>query len=462
MKKDVNIKGKEYWRSLDQLAETPEFQEFLHREFPENASEMISPVSRRKFLTLMGASIAFAGLAGCRRPVEKIVPYVIAPENIVPGIPMHYATTMPFGLNSYGLVVENHEGRPTKIEGNKKHPSSLGSSNAFIQSEMLNLYDPDRSQSVRMKGVEKEWTEFVAFWREMYPAFLATGGKGLAIVSGAFSSPSIYGLYEKFIQKFPEAEWAVYEPVSDENIFNGIRMASGKTVRPVYHFERAKVILSLDADFLLMENESIKANKGFAAGRRVESEKDGMNRLYVAESVFTVTGGMADHRLRLQSSLIPAFTMAVAEELNRLGLKIDLPFAGAADITRKFDRKWINALAKDLLKNNKQSLIVAGRRQPAIVHSIVYALNYALGSAGNAVTYHELKDASVPSFESFKRVTDKVTAGEIDALIVFGGNPVFDAPSDFDFKSLLKKVKHSVHLSTHVDETSEMTEWHIP
>ncbi len=462
MKKNVNVKGKEYWRSLDQLAETPEFQEFLHREFPENVSEMISPVSRRKFLTLMGASIAFAGLAGCRRPVEKIVPYVIAPENIVPGIPMHYATTMPFGLDSYGLVVENHEGRPTKIEGNKKHPSSLGSSNAFIQSEMLNLYDPDRSQSVRLKGVEKDWTEFVTFWREIYPAFLESGGEGLAVVSGAFSSPSLYRMFEKFNKEFPKADWSVYEPVSDENIYSGIKIASGKTVRPVYHFDKAKVILSLDADFLLMENESIKANKGFAAGRRVESEKDNMNRLYVAESVFTVTGGMADHRLRLESSMIPAFIMAVAEELSRLGLPIDLPFVDIKDTHRKFDRKWINELAKDLLKNDRQSLIVAGRRQPAIVHSIIYALNHAMGNAGNTVTYHELKDLLIPSLESFKRVADKVNAGDIDTLIILGGNPVFDAPSDFDFKSLLKKVKHSVHLSMHVDETSEMTEWHIP
>jgi len=284
MKKEIDLTGKEYWRSLGQLADTPEFQDFLHKEFQENVSEMDSKLSRRKFLTLMGASLAFAGLAGCRKPVGKIIPYVIAPENIVPGIPQYYASTMPMGLNNYGIVLESHEGRPTKIEGNDKHPSSFGKTNAVVQAAIIGLYDPDRSKKVMNMDEEKTWKAFLSFWKKQQKTLVSTNGEGLAVLTESTSSPTFNRLYEKFIKKYPKAKWYVYNPVSDENIYKGLELATGKPYQPVYNYEKAKIILSLDSDFLLTENEDIKANLGFAAGRNISSEKGEMNRLYVVES----------------------------------------------------------------------------------------------------------------------------------------------------------------------------------
>ncbi len=319
MKNELEFNGKDYWRSLDQLADTPEFNKFLEREFPEDAAEIKGGLSRRKFLAIMGASMAFAGLAGCRKPVEKIMPYVKAPENIIPGVPQYFATTMPFGLSAYGLVVESHEGRPTKIEGNAKHPATKGKSNSMIQASILGLYDPDRSQHVRENGATKNWPAFTAFWGEQYAKLLGSKGKGMAVLSESFSSPALFRLYKEFRQKFTQASWHTYEAISDENIFNGIKLASGKDYRPIYNYEKAKVIVSLDADFLQTESENITANAGFAAGRRVKSENDSMNRLYVIESNFSLTGGMADHRMRLQSRKIPIFVITLAKELQRQG-----------------------------------------------------------------------------------------------------------------------------------------------
>jgi len=358
MKSDRTLQGKEYWRSLDQLAETSEFKDFLHREFPENASEMINPFTRRKFLSLMGASIAFAGLAGCRRPVEKIVPYVTAPENIVPGNSLNYATAMPFGLNSYGLVVESHVGRPTKIEGNLRHPVTAGKSNRLIQAEILNLYDPDRSKSVLKKGAGSNWEAFVSFWKGQLKSYEKTKGEGLVVFSRSFSSPSVYRLYDEFLKKFPKASWLAYESVSDANIYKGMEVAFGRSLQPEYLFDQAQVVLSLDSDFLLSETDDLRATRGFTAGRKVD-EKGKMNRLYVVENSFSSTGAMADHRLRMQNQQIAFFALALLRELRDQGLAVsELGIPSAAE--SKIDRKWLRAVAKDLLSNRKKSLVVAG------------------------------------------------------------------------------------------------------
>lgn len=176
---------------------------FLKENFPSLGEDLKSPLSRRSFMSIMGASMALAGLAGCRRPVEKIIPYVVPPENIVPGVPEYYATTMPFGMSAYGLIVETHEGRPTKIEGNPDHPSTKGMSNAYMQASLLDLYDPDRAKKPMHKGVEKEWHDFVEYWQKLYPKYIESQGKGLAIISESFSSPTLGRLYREFKQKFP-------------------------------------------------------------------------------------------------------------------------------------------------------------------------------------------------------------------------------------------------------------------
>lgn len=462
LKKLASLRGREYWRSLDQLAETEEFKDFLQREFPEGASEMANPITRRRFLTFMGASLGMAGLAGCRRPVEKIIPYVTAPEEVIPGIPQHYATTMPFGNAAFGVVVESHEGRPTKIEGNKQHPASLGGSNLFMQSSILNLYDPDRSKRVLHDGAEVGWNDFVAFWRARAEYFAQNSGAGLAILCEPFSSPTLFRLREQFLKRFPAAQWVTYEPVSDENILRGIKLASGSDLRPRYDFSEADVILSLDSDFLQTESENVTNAAGFAAGRRMDSEKDSLNRLYIVESAFSLTGTMADHRLRLQSRRVGAFTAALALELDNQGLKI----AGSDSLPRgggdKFDQKWLRVVAGDLISARGKSLVVAGRRQPAEVHALVYAINRALGNIGVSVEYFPMQDATASDRSQLRDLVAGMKQGAIDTLIVAGGNPLYDAPIDLEFKEALAKVAHSVHLSLCSAETSQVCSWHLP
>jgi len=455
-------KGKEYWRSLDQLADSPEFQEYVQREFPENASEMTNPVTRRKFLTLMGASLAFAGLAACRRPVEKIVPYVNMPENIVLGNPLYYATAMPAGLGAYGLIVESHEGRPTKIEGNAAHPSSMGKASAQIQASVLDLYDPDRSFAVLHEGREKELADFMAAWQKLYEKHRSEQGAGLAVLSESFASPSLFRLRQRFLKTFPKAKWIAYEPSANENALNGLKLVFGADLRPLYRYDKARVIVSLDADFMYEEDESITALKGFAAGRKVENETDDMNRLYVVENAFTTTGSMADHRLRLQSRQVGGFTLALAKELAANGLDLGLALDDLSVSSAAFDNKWIAALARDLMKQRGKSLIVAGKRQPHSVHALVAVLNRALQNEGRTVNYVALNDALPSSLSQLVALSASMDKGEIETLVMLGGNPVYNAPADLQFAEKLKKVANTVHFSSHVDETSSLTGWHVP
>ena len=304
-----------YWRSLAQLEDRPESRASLEREFPEGASELPEGVTRRDMMMLLGASLSLAGLAGCRRPVEEIVPYVTAPEEIVPGIPRYYATTMPFRRSAYGLIVESHEGRPTKIEGNPSHPSTLGASSSRVQASVLGLYDPDRSQSVTLKGARKSWSDFVTAWGQLSEAHAADGGAGLAVLSESFSSPTLARLASELRARYPRLQWATYDAVSDENRLAGLRSATGRDLDLMLRLDRASVILALDADPLLTDPEMIRHARGFAAGRRAGASGGAMNRLYAVEGVYSLTGAMADHRLRLESRQIAPFLAALAARL---------------------------------------------------------------------------------------------------------------------------------------------------
>ena len=453
-----------YWRSLAQLEDRPEFRDALEREFPEGASELPDGVSRRDMIMLLGASLSLAGLAGCRRPVEEIVPYVAYPEDTLPGIPRYYATTMPFRRSAYGLIVESHEGRPTKIEGNPSHPSTLGASSLRVQASVLGLYDPDRSQSVRQQGAARSWKDFVTAWGQLAGAHAADGGAGLAVISDSFSSPTLARLTAALRTRYPKMQWATYDAVSDEQRLAGLKTAAGRDVDLMLRFDRATVILALDADPLLTDPEMIRHARGFADGRRAgvagaaHSTGSGqeMNRLYAVEGVHSLTGAMADHRLRLESRQIAAFVAALAARLSA-------PAAGAAPASIPgVDPRWIEALAKDLLANRGKGLIVAGERQPAAVHAAVCALNAHLGNTGKTVTYHETKDAALPSVSSLASLVAAMKGGAIQTLVVLGGNPVFDAPADLDFAAAMAKVPHAIALGHTIDETSAKAEWHIP
>jgi MoCo/4Fe-4S cofactor protein with predicted Tat translocation signal len=445
-----------YWRSLAQLEERPESRAFLEREFPEGASELTDGVTRRDMMMLLGASLSLAGLAGCRRPVEEIVPFVTAPEEIVPGIPRYYATTMPFRRSAYGLIVESHEGRPTKVEGNPSHPSTLGASSSRVQASVLGLYDPDRSQSVTQQRARKSWADFVTAWGQLSETHTADGGAGLAVLSESFSSPTLARLASELRARYPRLQWATYDAVSDENRLAGLRSATGRDIDLMLRLDQASVILALDADPLLTDPEMIRHTRGFAAGRRAGASGGAMNRLYAVEAVYSLTGAMADHRLRLESRQIAPFLAALAGRLGALG-------AGAAAAgVPGVDPRWIDALAKDLLANRGKGLIVAGERQPAAVHAAVCALNTSLGNTGKTVSYYETKDAALPSVSALASLVSAMNAGTIKTLVVLGGNPVFDAPADLDFASAMAKVPHTIALGHTVDETSSKAEWHIP
>ena len=453
---------KTYWRSLAEIEDRPEFRTALEREFTEGASELPPGVTRREMMTLLGASLSLAGLAGCRRPVEEIVPYVTAPEEIVPGIARHYATTMPFRRSAYGLIVESHEGRPTKLEGNPAHPSTLGASSSRIQASILGLYDPDRSQTVALKGERKTWKDFVEAWKTLAAAHAADGGAGLAVLSESFSSPTLARLAADLRAKYPKSQWATYDAVSDENRLAGLRTAAGRDVDLMLRFDRASVILCLDADPLGADPEMVRHARGFADGRRAGASGgtpsagsgQAMNRLYAVEGVLSLTGAMADHRLRLESRQIGAFVAALAAKLGAGG-------AGAASVPN-VDGRWLDAIAKDLQAHRGKSLIVVGERQPAAVHAAVAALNTHLGNTGTTVSYFETKDAMLPSLSSLTALVTAMKAGTVQTLVILGGNPVFDAPADLDFAGALAKVPHAIAIAHAVDETASKAEWHIP
>jgi molybdopterin-containing oxidoreductase family iron-sulfur binding subunit len=445
----------DYWRSLSELEGTPEFRFASEREFPEGAAEAPEGISRRAMLGLMSATLSLSGLAACRRPVEKIVPYVQAPEDMLPGIPLRYATTMPFRGSALGLLVASDEGRPTKIEGNEQHPSTLGSSNVWAQNAIYDLYDPDRSRAVLQAGAEKTWKDFVDYWSTLHAEHEARGGDGLAILLEPSTSPTEARLVAALRARFPHARVVGYSPLGDENQHAGLRVAMGAEVEPVYRLDQARVVLSLDADFLLHDRDSVRLAREFAAGRR---DPDGMNRLYVAESTLTVTGIAADHRLALPSGSIASLTLALATELAKQGV----PVQWASPATAEFDAKWVRAVAADLKAHAGQCLILVGDHQPPEVHAAVAALNGALGNTGKTVVYVPTGDVVRSRTSDLLTLTVDLRAGKIKTLVVLGGNPAYDAPADLDFATVAAKATHRIRLGLHVDETSAAAEWHLP
>ncbi|MFQ5700433.1 MAG: 4Fe-4S dicluster domain-containing protein [Acidobacteriota bacterium] len=435
-------------------------------EFPAQGAQPPDGVSRRTMLRLMGASFALAGLASCRRPVETIVPYVDAPEDLLPGIPKLYATTMPFGTSAYGLLVESHEGRPVKVEGNALHPASRGAASAWMQAAILDLYDPDRSRRILRRSDagrrEATWDEFQGFWKRLPQAAEGSDGAGMALVTGGYASPTMARLVGEFRRRYPRASLVIHEPLGDENILEGLRRATRRSLRPVHHLDRARTILSLDADFLMTESESLSSARGFAATRPPRGVPDGMSRLYVVESTLTVTGVAADHRLAVPSGRIPGFIAALAVELMRRGLDLGMP----PDKSRPpgWD-PWTNRLgviATDLLSSGNQALVMAGRAQPTAVHVLAAVINQALGAVGNTVTWHEAQDMGWGKASDLADLVSRIRGGSVSTLVMLGTNPAYTAPADLDFAGAIARVPHTIHLGTHVDETARLSAWHIP
>ncbi|HEX3581845.1 MAG TPA: TAT-variant-translocated molybdopterin oxidoreductase, partial [Thermoanaerobaculia bacterium] len=439
-----DLRGKEYWRSLEELSRSDSFDEFFRDEFPRQAMALGNGVDRRNFMKLMGASVAFAGLAACQQPSESIVPYVKQPENLIPGRPIYFASSMPLSGYAQGVIVESHEFHPTKIEGNPDHPSSLGGTDAFMQASVLGLYDPDRSQVVRKFGDTSTWSEFIAALQPVLAGAKANGA-GLRVLTQTITSPSLGALIQQLVATYPGMQWHQWEPVNRDNAREGSKMAFGGYSNVVYDFTKANVIVSLGSDFLGEGPGHLRYARDFASRRRVRKGTASMNRLYVIESMPSQTGGMADHRFPVKPSQIEACARGL--------------MSGVAPAILPA----IAAIAKDLKANAGSSIVVAGDDQPPVVHAIAHAINSQLGNIGKTVMVTDSCEvAPVNQLESFKALVADMNAGKVKSLVMLGGNPVFDAPADLNFHAALTKVPFRAHLSPYYDETGMLCQWHIP
>ena len=447
---------KTYWKSLNELAQNKEYQNFVDREFPENATELNDGVSRKGFLRVMGASIALAGFAACRRPVQKILPYSQQPEDIVPGIPLFYASAMPFHGNLVGLVVENHEGRPTKIEGNDLHPGSHGNTNAYHQATMLEMYDPDRSRSPRRNGNKATSQDFIAFAQ----TFFADTNKRVVVISEANSGITYNAGKQEFLNRFPNAQWVNYESFSEEHVLEGNNMAFGRRLRSHYNFMNADVVVSLDDDVLAATHpNTVEYAKQLTTRRRVTSRDDAMNRIYSVENGFSITGSFADHRLRVKASEVHAFADALA---GALSTRVN-GLSAYAEVNNEFTHTpFLVALANDLAESAGRSAVSIGWDHAPEAHATVAAINVALNNVGQTVDYLAVPHlGDTDQHAALASALASMKAGEVDAAIIIGGNPVLTAPAGWDLENALSSVEEVIHLSTYNDETSKKASWHL-
>ncbi|MBI4623945.1 MAG: TAT-variant-translocated molybdopterin oxidoreductase, partial [Verrucomicrobia bacterium] len=443
--------GPKYWRSLDELAGTPGFRAQLEREFPEGAADL-NGVDRRHFMKIMAASFALGGvgLAGCRRPEQNILPFGRSVEGVIPGLPQYYATAMPLRKWAIPLLAETHQGRPTKIEGNPTYEPHGGSASLLAQASVLDLYDPDRATAHTKGGAVLKAQAVNELLASIGQSYAETQGAGLAFLAEESSSPTRARLVNALRRKFSSALWAEYEPVSDEPPVAAAQASFGANVKPLHHFAKAKRIVAIDCDFLHAEAGSLYYARSFARGRRVTKKDDPMNRLYVAESGLTLTGSMADHRLRLASSHMLAFAVQLAAAIDPSGPEFLRPFAEGLDI----DRKWIEECAADLRGHRGECLVVAGAHLPAQVHAVVYGINEFLGNLGRTV---DLVAALPSTAASISDLANAIKEGAVKTLVILGGNPAYNAPADLGWPALQKAVGNVVRLGYFVDETSAVS-----
>ena len=451
----ASTEGRLYWRSLGELSDSPQFREYLHREFPEQASEWNDPKGRREFLKLMSASLALAGVGACtRQPQEQIVPYVRQPEDIVPGRPLFYASSVIHAGYAQPVLVESHMGRPTKIEGNPDHPASMGAADSFTQGEILNLYDPDRARAVTERGEVRTWGQFLTAAQQALSAQKAQGGAGVRFLTGPITSPSVADLLSSILTDNPRARWHQFDPT-------GIHGVVGANGRPIYHFDKADVIVSLDADFIGGGQGSVRYQRDFATRRRFTDDRKEMNRLYAIESTPTLTGAKADHRLTVKAAEVESIARELGASIGggaaaAPGASVARP--GAPDVA-----KWVASISKDLQAHRGRSLIVAGEYQPATVHQVARAMNEALGNVGATVTYGaDVEVNPTDRHASLAELARAMDAGEVQMLVILGGNPVFTAPADLNFGEKLGKVGLVAYHGLYVDETAHLAHWNLP
>jgi Fe-S-cluster-containing dehydrogenase component len=477
-----------FWRSLDELSDAVAGADAharggevdSYQQLTELTAMGADPSSRRDFLRLMAASTALAGLSGCAvQPSENIVPYVEQPELIVPGKPLFFTTAIPMDGFACGVLVESNMGRPTKIEGNPDHPASLGATDAYGQAAILSFYDPDRSQVVTHEGRVETWEHAESLLLGVRESARRSKGAGLHILTPPVASPTLADQLRRLFEQFPEAKWHAYEPVSRDAVHAGCRLAFGEDLDPVYHLDKADVIVALDADFLAWGPGRLKDARAFAARR--ETEKDSrsyitghaepdttpasatMNRLYAIEPTPTITGASADHRLPLAARDIATVARAIAGAIGVGGAPapVENTLTGAL-VTHV---EWVAAMARDLKAAGARGLVIAGDTQPPEVHALAHLINQALGAVGQTVAFLERVDAGPADHAgSIRELKDAINAGRVDTLIILGGNPAYDAPADLEFTNLLlsRRVGLQIHLGLYDDETARLCQWHIP
>ncbi len=412
--------------------------------------------TRRQFLAQAAATFALSGIAVCsRQPIEEIVPYVKQPPGLVPGRSLHFASSSLFRGYARGVLVESHEGRPTRMEGNVDHPSSLGGADVFTQASILDLYDPDRSQVILHVGEVTPWPVFFqALEAEMEP-FRRNGGRGLRLLTGNFTSPTLLDQVRALLRQLPRAHWHVHDPVQ---VSPPATPGTGAArLQTLLRFDRADVILALDSDFLYDEPGSLRHAREFADGRRVRAGRAEMNRLYVAEPLPTVTGSNADHRLPLQASAMEALARGVA-------LRLGIPDStGGPGPTSPGHQNWIEAVADDLKAHRGRGLIVAGASQPPSVHLLAREMNRFLGNEGESVVYLEPVEAALQSeAEPIEALVAAMSSDQVEMLAVLDCNPVYDAGVDLDFARAMDRVRLRLHHGLYNDETARLCHWHLP
>ncbi len=446
------------WRSWNERENAPELKAQTQREFAPEAAPHSDFVSRRQFLKLMGASLAMAGLSACGyKPQGPIIARAKIPEEALPGESLYYATAVMLSGYAKGVLARVYEGRPIKLEGNELHPASLGATDAFTQAEILNLYDPDRSQSLLKFGQIQTWTAFTGELMQQLALQQAKQGAGIRLLTGLITSPSLAAQIQAFLKAYPKAKWYQWEAVNNDNLYAGTRMAFGEFLNPIYRLRQAKVILALDSDFLYMGPAAVRYAREFADGRRVRQNQRAMNRLYVAEPMPTVTGFTADHRLPILSSRIALLTAAIARAINA-----PIQINATGQLTPD-EQKWAEVVARDLMAHRGESVVIVGEAQPPEVHAIAFAINAALGNLGKTIVFTAPPEAR-PTLctEDIRTLAKEMEAGQVEVLIMLGVNPAYDAPADLNLAELIPKVPFSVHLSRYTDETSALCVWHIP
>ena len=452
--KILSQEGKEYWRSVEEYVDAPEFKEFVSREYPHEIETWDSTLSRRNFVKVMGASLALAGLTGCViQPSEKIVPYVRNPEGMLPGRPNFYATAMTLGGVATGLLAKAYDGRPVKIEGNPDHPGSRGATDVLAQASLLNMYDPDRSQEVTFRGDTSSWERFVPAFRSAVDENRADGGAGVRFLTETVTSPTLIDQFNRIKSELPNAKWVQYEPINSDNASAGSKMALGTPVQTIYKLEKATRILSIDSD--IFSSFNVGLIKDYAAGKRYAEQKKEISRLYVVETAATITGAKADHRLAVKPSELSAITRAIAAAVGVPGANSNYSGPAAA---------WIGPMAKDLLANKGTSVVIPGETAPPLVHALAHAINSALGGVGQTVLYSESFSPNTDRTQTdqLRELVGDIDGGRVKMLMVLGGNPAYNTPIDVRLSpERMAKIPLRVHLGQYVDETGEQCHWHI-